>query len=219
MMHTLGDRYLLDLMYYLVVLIVLLNVVFGIIIDTFGDLRSKKEERERDINERCFICGTDKLTFDRSYDGPEGFKQHVKEEHNMWSYLYFIIRIWELDRDEDDGLELRVRKCLETNDISWFPMNKALCLNVEESSDDFSSGTLKSGVQKAENNISQELGKFQLELNYLIVQISGSIKKLEQFDVIADEKEEQDDVVSLLSADEIYPNHSYDKIEGVNVIS
>merc|ERR1712072_1210459 len=40
MTHTLeGTRLLLDLLYFLVVLVVLLNVIFGIIIDTFSELR------------------------------------------------------------------------------------------------------------------------------------------------------------------------------------
>ena len=46
----------------------------------------------------------------------------------MWSYLNFIIFIWEQDKDDDDGLEYYVRKLLEKGDITWFPIGKALRL-------------------------------------------------------------------------------------------
>jgi hypothetical protein len=62
--YSLHGRAWLDLSYYLVVVIVLLNVIFGIIIDTFSELRNQKQERARDTLGRCFICGIDKHTFD-----------------------------------------------------------------------------------------------------------------------------------------------------------
>ena len=47
MKHTWSTRLWIDFLYFLLVLIVLLNVIFGIIIDTFSDLRSQKMERLR----------------------------------------------------------------------------------------------------------------------------------------------------------------------------
>jgi hypothetical protein len=91
MNHTLGDRYPVDVLYFLVVLVVLLNVVFGIIIDTFGNLRNKKIQRLIDTTEKCFICGIDKQIFDRSSLQPNGFKTHITADHNMWNYLAFIV--------------------------------------------------------------------------------------------------------------------------------
>ena len=91
-------------------------------------------ERLEDTTEVCFICGIDKLTFDRN-DTDHGFAKHIRTEHNMWNYLYFFIYLWEQDKDDDDGLEQYVRRCLDANDISWFPVGRALCLNVDESDD------------------------------------------------------------------------------------
>jgi len=125
------DRSVFDYLYFLVVLVILLNVVFGIIIDTFSDLRSQKNDRIADTVGKCFICGIDKLEFDRADDtGASGFKRHISNDHNMWNYLYFIIFIWEQDKDDDDGLELYVREMIEQEDISWFPVNKAICLQL-----------------------------------------------------------------------------------------
>jgi inositol 1,4,5-triphosphate receptor type 1 len=41
----------------------MVNIVAGIIIDTFGSLREKENDKNEDIEEKCFICGKDKLFF------------------------------------------------------------------------------------------------------------------------------------------------------------
>ena len=50
--------------------------------------------------------------------GSSGFKLHIDNDHNMWNYLYFIIFIWQQDKDDDDGLELFVRTQIANDDIS-----------------------------------------------------------------------------------------------------
>jgi hypothetical protein len=85
------DRFILDLSYFVIVLIVLLNIVFGIIIDTFSELRDRKKEKSTDTTGRCFICGIEKIVFDR--ESSTAFDQHIKGEHHMWSYLAFIVGI------------------------------------------------------------------------------------------------------------------------------
>lgn len=163
MQHTLGRRLVVDTLYYLVVLIVLLNIIFGIIIDTFSELRSLKMERQRDTTEKCFTCGIDKAIFDRSCDTLDGFKRHIKQDHNMWNYLYFIIYLWEQDKDDDDGLEQFVRRCVEAKDIAWFPMNKAMCLDHANSAED----DLRLGVQRdlkaLEDGMMEKLKQFQAD--------------------------------------------------------
>lgn len=176
MTHTLGERYILDLMFYLVVLIVLLNVVFGIIIDTFGSLRQAKLERQFDTTERCFICGIDKQIFDRSSDTHNGFKRHIRNDHNMWNYLYFIFYIWEQDKDDDDGLEQYVRRCIARSDIQFFPMNKAMCLSVASSEEDELKKTLKGDLDGSEKNIVLKLTQVQSDINETLEKIVYSLK-------------------------------------------
>merc|ERR1711998_690370 len=123
MMDPLGNydlstgRMTMDLMYFVVVLVILLNVVFGIILDTFSELRTEKNDRMQDTLEVCFICGIEKETFDKSSNDHQGFRRHIKEDHYMWNYLKFVIFIWEQDKDDDDGLEQYVRRRLDNEDI------------------------------------------------------------------------------------------------------
>ncbi|KAJ1428063.1 hypothetical protein B484DRAFT_450044, partial [Ochromonadaceae sp. CCMP2298] len=107
---SIGSRWLIDSAYFLVVIVMMLNIIFGIIIDTFSSLRANKNRRAQDTRGVCFICGISKQVFDRASDEPDGFKTHVKLDHNMWNYLYFIFMLWEQDKDDDDGLEQYVRR-------------------------------------------------------------------------------------------------------------
>ena len=125
-----GDRYVLDIGYFLLMFI-MLNIVGGIMIDTFSELRTLMIERIHETENFCFICGIENVTFDRSI-GRGAFKHHISQCHHMWDYLKFIIYIWEQDKDDDDGLEQYVRRCIEANDISWFPINKSLDLVIDE---------------------------------------------------------------------------------------
>jgi len=170
-------RYIFDLLFYLVVLIVLLNVIFGIIIDTFGDLRTKKAERHADTTEKCFVCGIDKQEFDRTTTTQDGFKNHIKLDHNMWNYLYFIIYIWEQDKDDDDGLEQYVRRALDANDISWFPMNRAMRLSQTESSEEELRKELKEYSEMAEMKMLARMVQIQTDITTVLGQVAADLEE------------------------------------------
>ena len=60
MTDNIGMRIFLTMSYFFGVMIVLLNIIFGITIDTFGALREAKNERIEDTENICFICGIEK---------------------------------------------------------------------------------------------------------------------------------------------------------------
>jgi len=45
-------RTVFDLMFFIIVLVLLLNLIFGIILDTFSDLRAKAKEQNEEMT-RC----------------------------------------------------------------------------------------------------------------------------------------------------------------------
>ena len=51
------------MVFFFVVIIIVLNLIFGVIIDTFADLRSEKQQKEEIIKNSCFICGESSSTF------------------------------------------------------------------------------------------------------------------------------------------------------------
>jgi hypothetical protein len=40
----------------------------------------------------------------------QGFRRHYKVEHNMWSYMYFMLHLSETDPNDFTALELHVYK-------------------------------------------------------------------------------------------------------------
>ena len=77
--------------FFLLVITILLNVIFGIIIDTFAELREKSGQQSEDMKNVCFICGLNRQTLDR--DTEEGFDAHSMEDHEVWNYVYFLIHL------------------------------------------------------------------------------------------------------------------------------
>ena len=53
-------RFIFDLLFYIVVLILLLNIIFGIIIDQFGQLRDAQVANDFARENKCFVCSIDK---------------------------------------------------------------------------------------------------------------------------------------------------------------
>jgi len=123
MFDTTGIRLLVDTTIYFVLVVILRNIFFGIIINTFGELRNIKKEREEHASNRCFICGVDRHEYDKiKHKDNVDFKSHRKKTHNMWNYLYFVVKIWYQPRNQDTSLEKYVRMCMEKDDTCWFPV-------------------------------------------------------------------------------------------------
>jgi hypothetical protein len=165
-------RYLYDFMFFLIINLILLNVVFGIIIDTFGELRAEKEENDTKTTEICFICNIDKEVFDRV--APSGFRRHIQHDHKMWNYLFFIVHLHEQDKDDDDGLEWYVRRCIEKTDLQWFPLNKAMCLDQKESDDEILRQRLAVDVEDVEVSLGTDIAAFKESMRVSIQDIVHS---------------------------------------------
>ena len=103
----------------------MLNIVFGIIIDTFADLRVQKKEKEDDMLNSCFICSIDRAEFDRH---AFGFHHHVMFEHNTWNYVYLLAHLHSKPRTEMTGVEDYLRERVASSDLSFFPLHKSLSL-------------------------------------------------------------------------------------------
>ena len=121
-----------EFVFYVVVATLLVNVVFGIILDQFGQLRDAEDENAKAMTSQCFICSIDRSDFDAHFNErgqQNGFiRSHVMQEHNMWNYLFFIIYLREKDETDFTGIDSFVMECLERKDVSWVPRGRALCL-------------------------------------------------------------------------------------------
>lgn len=164
-------------MYTLTTTYLVLFIYVGITIDTFVSLRRELETRTEDTLERCFICGIEKNVFNRTLDR-NAFKQHIKYDQNLWSYIYFIMFIWEQDKDDDDGFETYVRKCIANNDLSWFPMNKAVRLALQLEKGDVNSlkFRFREGMTKMDDSLQTRMTEVKDQIGRTIGRIEKSLE-------------------------------------------
>lgn len=122
-------RVVYDLLFFFVVIIIVLNLIFGVIIDTFADLRSEKQQKEETLRNTCFICGLDRSAFDNK---SVSFEEHIRCEHNLWHYLYFIVLVRVKDPTEFTGPESYVDSMIKEKNLEWFPRMRAMSLAADE---------------------------------------------------------------------------------------
>uniref|UniRef100_A0A8B9L874 Inositol 1,4,5-trisphosphate receptor n=1 Tax=Astyanax mexicanus TaxID=7994 RepID=A0A8B9L874_ASTMX len=122
-------RVVYDLLFYFIVIIIVLNLIFGVIIDTFADLRSEKQKKEEILKTTCFICGLERDKFDNK---TVSFEEHIKLEHNIWNYLYFIVLVQEKNKTDFTGPESYVAHMIKNKNLDWFPRMQAMSLVVTE---------------------------------------------------------------------------------------
>uniref|UniRef100_A0A670Y5I6 Inositol 1,4,5-trisphosphate receptor n=1 Tax=Pseudonaja textilis TaxID=8673 RepID=A0A670Y5I6_PSETE len=123
-------RVIYDLLFFFMVIIIVLNLIFGVIIDTFADLRSEKQKKEEILKTTCFICGLERDKFDNK---TVTFEEHIKEEHNMWHYLCFIVLVKVKDSTEYTGPESYVAEMIKERNLDWFPRMRAMSLVSSDS--------------------------------------------------------------------------------------
>lgn len=108
-------------MFYLVLIVILLNIIFGIIIDTFAELSEEQHEIDHDKHEKCFICGDRKENLEKK---SIGFSKHVEIDHSIWNYVDYLITLKYVDPQETNAINSYVIDMVSQKNISWFPSSK-----------------------------------------------------------------------------------------------
>ncbi|XP_069667892.1 inositol 1,4,5-trisphosphate-gated calcium channel ITPR1 isoform X10 [Haliaeetus albicilla] len=154
-------RVIYDLLFFFMVIIIVLNLIFGVIIDTFADLRSEKQKKEEILKTTCFICGLERDKFDNK---TVTFEEHIKEEHNMWHYLCFIVLVKVKDSTEYTGPESYVAEMIKERNLDWFPRMRAMSLVSSDSE----------GEQNELRNLQEKLESTMK----LVTNLSGQLSEL-----------------------------------------
>jgi len=126
-----GIWFLFEMSVFIVINIIGLNVVLGIIVDAFDSLREKDRKQVENLSQECFICSRSRAEFEIAEGF--GYADHIKLDHNMYNYIYFLHYLKAKDMTEQTGHELFVTSELKKNSTSFYPMSKALVLQEGES--------------------------------------------------------------------------------------
>ena len=115
------SRFFYEMVYFWSQTVMLQGMLFSIVIEAFSELRNREIEIEKDKNEICFICGVDKATCEKN---GQKFDEHTNKEHNLWTYVDFILGLRFIDIQDTNAVNSYVMEKIERKELVWFPMYK-----------------------------------------------------------------------------------------------
>ena len=115
-------RFIYDLTFFIIVTMIMGNVTLGLIVDTFGELRDETYNYENDRNNICFIC---QLSKDGCLLKNIDFNEHIKKDHNLWNYVYFLIYLHLNNPNDFSRIEGLVWDKLPEKKYTWFPIDNS----------------------------------------------------------------------------------------------
>ncbi|CAK68868.1 unnamed protein product (macronuclear) [Paramecium tetraurelia] len=162
------SRFVFDNAVNIVLVMIMLNMIQGIIVDTFGSLREKLQERIKDQTMKCFICGITREKFEKNDEGGGmGFQEHIEQEHYMWNYIYYIAYLKHKDENDYNGNESYIKSKIDIKDISWMPIKRARF--AEEDMDDQQKGNeIQEVIEMKMKTMNDSLEKIQDRIKHII---------------------------------------------------
>ena len=111
-------RFLFDLIFFWLIEAIMLKIVYGIILDSFGELREAHNLIEKDMANNCFICNLEK---DECEKNNISFKEHCDEVHNVWDYAFYMITLRMKDPTTLNAVNSRNRQKILEKRVDWLP--------------------------------------------------------------------------------------------------
>lgn len=132
--YDIVTRFMFDDLFNIIIMIIMLNIIQGIIIDTFALLREESDKNTLDRETKCFICGREKEYIERCTNRP--FRYHCVYEHNEWNYIYFLAYLKKKASTEHTGIESKISELVEKKEISWIPQQQGLTLKDDDQTEE-----------------------------------------------------------------------------------
>uniref|UniRef100_G1PJJ0 Ion transport domain-containing protein n=1 Tax=Myotis lucifugus TaxID=59463 RepID=G1PJJ0_MYOLU len=120
-------RVIYDLLFFFMVIIIVLNLIFGVIIDTFADLRSEKQKKEEILKTTCFICELQKCHKNNT-EFPYTGKALLPENSSWYIFRATVKTGSALPLGRTQVTEERKERNLD-----WFPRMRAMSLVSSDS--------------------------------------------------------------------------------------
>ena len=111
-------RLIYDISYFLICIIIMIDLVFGIILGTFSDMREKERKHDSDKINNCFICHINRETVEKR---KEDFKLHRDKKHYLWNYVDYMIFLKFSEIHELNAMNSFARHNLDLKNICFLP--------------------------------------------------------------------------------------------------
>lgn len=103
----------------------MLNIINGIIVDTFQELREKNNQRFDKLMNECYICSLNRNNFDIK---GVSFDEHIYVSHKFINYFLYLIKLKLTDEQDMNSLDFQVYNSLKIESINFFPIKKTKML-------------------------------------------------------------------------------------------
>ena len=111
--------------FFFIVMLIVLNMINGIIVDTFQDIREQNNAINEERVNACFICSLHRSKFEiKGID----FEYHTSQEHNIDNYFRYLLKILKTDEHDLNSIDFQVLNAFKQNKIEFFPIKKAKSL-------------------------------------------------------------------------------------------
>ena len=112
--------------FFICIQIFILNIILGIIIDAFTEIRTEEESRNYDMENICFVCGNHRSNFVK--EGLD-FQNHTECEHHIWNYVFYIFYQDQKGEKNLSGLEYKFWKEYEEKKTGHIPIGDTTYLS------------------------------------------------------------------------------------------
>ena len=119
-------EFILEMLIFILVMLVLMNMITGIIVDSFQKLREKKNEESELKENTCYICSLHREKFEKR--GIK-FENHTEVEHNVINYFNYIFKVKTTDESDLNSLDYQVMQSVKNRRTDFFPVNTCLSLS------------------------------------------------------------------------------------------
>ena len=114
-------RLILDDLFFLFIVIIMLDLIFGIVIKSFDKLEKINYQYYLDKTTHCFICNIKKNNLEKN---GINFKEHINIRHNLWNYIEYMIKIKFNNKNDLNPTDIYVLNKMKKRDITWLPTYK-----------------------------------------------------------------------------------------------
>ncbi len=104
----------------------MLNVINGIIVDTFQQLREESAVTYTRKHDVCFVCSFNRDIFEKK---GFNFEEHKSYDHNILNYVHYILKVLSTDKHDLNSVDSYVLNLMMQGRTDFFPLKKSLSLD------------------------------------------------------------------------------------------
>ena len=107
-----------DITYFLICIIIMIDLIFGIILGTFSEKREEERKHDNDKINHCFICHITREIIEKKR---EDFQVHRNQKHYLWNYVEYMIFLKFSDVHELNAFNSFSKANLDKKNICFLP--------------------------------------------------------------------------------------------------